>query len=277
MNFAEKFKQIKMKNFKTNLAIFFALFVSFAYSQGKITGTILDSELNSGLPGVNIAVKGTTAGSTTDFDGKFSIDTPVNSGQLTITFIGFESKTITFSVEKNGLLNLGIIRLIPESNQLEEIVIKSSVIDIAKDRETPIAVSTIKSTEIVEKLGTQEFPEILNNTPSVYTTKSGGGFGDSRINIRGFSQENIAVMINGVPVNDMENSRVFWSNWAGLSDVTSAMQVQRGLGSSKLAISSVGGTINVVTKTSDLKRGGTISSTVGNDGYLKTLASLRQS
>jgi hypothetical protein len=273
MNFAEKFKQIKMKNFKTNLAIFFALFVSFAYSQGKITGTILDSELNSGLPGVNIAVKGTTAGSTTDFDGKFSIDTPVNSGQLTITFIGFESKTITFSVEKNGLLNLGIIRLIPESNQLEEIVIKSSVIDIAKDRKTPIAVSTIKSTEIVEKLGTQEFPEILNNTPSVYTTKSGGGFGDSRINIRGFSQENIAVMINGVPVNDMENSRVFWSNWAGLSDVTSAMQVQRGLGSSKLAISSVGGTINVVTKTSDLKRGGTISSTVGNDGYLKTLAS----
>ena len=37
-------------------------------------------------------------------------------------------------------------------------------------------------------------------------------------------------MINGVPVNDMENGRVYWSNWAGLSDVTSSMQVQRGLG-----------------------------------------------
>jgi hypothetical protein len=47
-------------------------------------------------------------------------------------------------------------------------------------------------------------------------------------------------MINGVPVNDMENGAVYWSNWAGLSDVTSMIQGTKGLGSSKLAISSVG-------------------------------------
>jgi hypothetical protein len=263
-----------MKNPKNNyLVLIFTLFVSFAYSQGKVTGTILDAELNAGLPGVSILVKGTSEGTTTDSEGKFSINVKSGSGQLVITYIGFQTQTLNFSVQENGTQNLGTIRLATESNQLEEIVIKSSVIDIARDRKTPIAVSTIRASEIVEKLGSQEFPEILNNTPSVYATKSGGGFGDSRINIRGFSQENIAVMINGVPVNDMENSRVFWSNWAGLSDVTSAMQVQRGLGSSKLAISSVGGTINVVTKTSELKKGGTISSTFGNDNYLKTLAS----
>jgi outer membrane cobalamin receptor len=113
----------------------------------------------------------------------------------------------------------------------------------------------------------------LKSTPSVYASKAGGGFGDSRVTIRGFAQENIAVMINGVPVNDMENSRVFWSNWAGLSDVTSAMQVQRGLGSSKLAISSVGGTINVITKTSDMKEGGSVGVGVANSDYLKTQAS----
>ena len=71
----------------------------------------------------------------------------------------------------------------------------------------------------------------------------------------------------------MENGKVYWSNWAGLADVTTAMQVQRGLGSSKLAISSVGGTINIVTKTTDLKEGGSIVSSVGNDGYFKNLAS----
>ena len=156
---------------------------------------------------------------------------------------------------------------------MSEVVVKHLVVDIAKDRKTPVAVSTIKAAEIQEKLGTQEFPEILKNTPSVYATKGGGGFGDSRINIRGFAQENIAVMVNGMPINDMENSRVFWSNWAGLSDVTSAMQVQRGLGSSKLAVSSVGGTINVITKSSDMKEGGSISSGFGNANYLKTQAS----
>lgn len=152
-----------------------------------------------------------------------------------------------------------------------EQVVLTGVADIAKDRKTPVAVSTIKEAQIVEKLGNQEFPEILNSTPSVYATKSGGGFGDSKLNIRGFSQNNIAVMVNGMPVNDMENGSVYWSNWAGLSDVTSAMQVQRGLGSSKLAIASVGGTVNILTRAADKKQGGTVSLSLGNDQYLKSL------
>lgn len=157
-----------------------------------------------------------------------------------------------------------------KSRDIEQVVL-TGVADIAKDRKTPVAVSTIKEAQIVEKLGNQEFPEVLNSTPSVYATKAGGGFGDSKMSIRGFAQENIAVMVNGMPVNDMENGRVFWSNWAGLSDVTSALQVQRGLGSSKLAIASVGGTVNVVTRASDKKQGGIVSLGIGNDNYLKTL------
>ncbi|QDP85508.1 TonB-dependent receptor [Chryseobacterium sp. SNU WT5] len=154
-----------------------------------------------------------------------------------------------------------------------EQVVLTGVADIAKDRKTPVAVSTIKEAQIIDKLGNQEFPEILNSTPSVYATKGGGGFGDSRINVRGFDQRNTAVMINGVPVNDMEGGSVYWSNWAGLSDVTSAMQVQRGLGSSKLAIASVGGTINILTRAADKKRQGNITLGLGNDGYNKALFS----
>ncbi|WP_188049096.1 TonB-dependent receptor domain-containing protein [Flavobacterium sp. GP15] len=243
------------------------LVVTTAFSQGKVTGVITDGE--GTLPGANVAVKGLATGTSTGFDGKFSINTTASSGELVISFLGFETKTVRFSVGSGATVNLGTIVLKSNSNELSEIVVKSGVIDVAKARKTPVAVSTIKAAEIQEKLGTQEFPEILKNTPSVYVTKSGGGFGDSRINIRGFDQKNIAVMVNGMPVNDMENSAVYWSNWAGLSDVTSAMQVQRGLGSSKLAIASVGGTINVVTKTSDLKEGGSFASSFGNANYLK--------
>jgi len=245
--------------------------VSTVFSQGKITGKITDGQ--NSLPGANVAIKGTKTGASTDFDGKFTINTAANAGEVVISFIGYEAKTIKFKVSNGATTDLGTIVLTANSNELEEIVVTSGVIDVAKDRKTPVAVSTIKAAEIQEKLGSQEFPEILNNTPSVYVTKQGGGFGDSRINIRGFDQRNVAVMINGVPVNDMENGAVYWSNWAGLSDVTSAMQVQRGLGSSKLAISSVGGTINVVTRTSDLRQGGSVSTGFGNDNYLKTQAS----
>jgi outer membrane cobalamin receptor len=261
-----------MKTFKNwLLSGLLFMVVSTVFSQGKITGTITDGQ--NSLPGTNVAVKGTKIGASTDFDGKFSINTTTNSGELVISFIGYDAKTVKFSVSTGGTTNLGTIVLTATSNELSEVIVTSGVIDIAKDRKTPVAVSTIKAAEIQEKLGTQEFPEILKNTPSVYVTKQGGGFGDSRINIRGFDQKNIAVMINGVPVNDMENSSVYWSNWAGLSDVTSAMQVQRGLGSSKLAISSVGGTINVVTKTSDMKEGGSFASSFGNANYLKVQGS----
>lgn len=263
-----------MKIFK-NALLFGFMFMSTltVFSQSKVTGTVIDGEFNQPLAGASVVVKGTTTGTATDFDGKFEITTSQKSGEIVISFLGYETKTVSYTITGNSV-NVGNVVVSPEAGQLEEVVlVGQGILDVAKDRKTPVAVSTIKATEIQAKLGNQEFPEILANTPSVYATKSGGGFGDSRVNIRGFDQRNIAVMINGVPVNDMENSAVFWSNWAGLSDVTSAMQVQRGLGSSKLAISSVGGTINVVTRTSEMKQGGVVSAGVANDDYLKTQAS----
>ena len=96
---------------------------------------------------------------------------------------------------------------------LEEVVVTSRTIDVAKERETPIAVSTISAQEVLLKVGNQEFPEIMNKTPGVYATKQGGGYGDSRISLRGFDQRNTSFLINGQPVNDMENGWVYWSNW----------------------------------------------------------------
>lgn len=156
-----------------------------------------------------------------------------------------------------------------KSKDIEEVILQG-VTDIAKDRKTPVAASTIKAAQIIERLGNQELTEILNTTPSVYATKSGGGFGDGGITMRGFESRNIAVMVNGMPVNDMEGGTVYFSNWTGLSDVTSFVQTQRGLGSSKLGIASVGGTMNFITRTADMKKGGVVRLGVGNNDYLKT-------
>jgi len=238
------------------------LFSAVVMAQSTISGTILEAGTNIPLPGANVIEKGTSNGVTTDFDGNFTIKTKSSSGDIVISYIGYNSKTVTFS----GDMTLGRASLTSSQFGLEEIQIIASV---AVDRKTPVAVSTIKAADIELKLGTQEFPEVLKSTPGVYVTKAGGGYGDGNIRLRGFNSENVAVMINGIPVNDMENGRVFWSNWAGLGDVTSTMQVQRGLGASKLAVPSVGGTINIITKTTDAEEGGNIITTVANDGYLK--------
>jgi len=159
-----------------------------------------------------------------------------------------------------------------QTQELEEVVVSSRVIDVAKERVTPVAVSTISAQDISLKVGNQEFPEIMNSTPGVYATKQGGGYGDSRISLRGFDQRNTSFLINGQPVNDMENGWVYWSNWQGLTDVASGIQIQRGLGASRLAVPSVGGTVSIFTKTAQVAEGGSLTQSLGNDGYRKTSA-----
>ena len=252
---------------KRLLALALFLTTSTFFAQGVITGTVIDSEMNSPLPGANIMVVGSTNGTVTDFDGNFTLEVKKGTGEIEISFIGYKSKVVPFSVQNGATQKLDKVILSPDADALDEVLV--TAYSLAIDRKTPVAVSTIKAADIALKLGTQEFPEILKNTPGVYSTRQGGGYGDARVNIRGFESENVAVMINGIPVNDMENGAVYWSNWAGLGDVTSTMQVQRGLGASKVAVPSIGGTINIVTKTTDVEEGGNIYSSVGNNGYFK--------
>lgn len=254
-----------MKNLNPFLFVMFFMMTVTFFGQTIVEGTIIDE--TGPLPGAAVIEKGTSNGATTDFDGKFSLQVNNDKGTLVISFVGMEKRELQFTAKNGEKINLGDIVLVIDENVLDEIVV--TAVSFAIDRKTPVAVSTIKADIIEHKLGSQEFPEILKSTPGVYATKSGGGFGDGKLTMRGFNSENVAVMINGVPVNDMENGRVYWSNWAGLSDVTSAMQVQRGLGASKVAVPAIGGTVNILSKTTDVNRGGSIYFGAGNDGYSK--------
>lgn len=246
-----------------------SVFSTEAWSQTTVHGQLVDSETGEPLVGAAILVEGTSQGSTTDIDGFFKQNAASNA-TLVFKYVGYKDlkKKIT---QKGVSVELGIIKMQPDAVMLSDVTITSSV---AVARKTPVAVSTIDPVYIEEKLGSQEFPEILKSTPGIYTTKDGGGYGDSKTNVRGFKSENVAMMINGVPMNGMENQKVYWSNWAGLSDVTRSMQVQRGLGASKVSSPAVGGSINIITKSTDAKKGGFVSYGMGNDGYNKILFSV---
>lgn len=238
-----------------------SVFSAATFAQTTVKGQLVDAETGEPLVGAAVMVEGTTQGSVTDIDGYFNQSVGKNA-TLLFKYVGY--KDLKKKIEKKGTsVDLGIVKMHADAVMLKDVVITSSV---AVARKTPVALSTVDPVFIEEKLGTQEFPEILKSTPGVYATKNGGGFGDSKINMRGFQAANIGVMVNGVPVNDMEWGGVYWSNWAGLSDVTRSMQTQRGLGASKVSSPSVGGTINIVTRTTDQKKGGSISYGIGNDG-----------
>jgi outer membrane receptor protein involved in Fe transport len=235
-------------------------------NQTTLTGKIIDSKNGESLPGAVVLIKGSSAGVASGLDGNFKFKTKETGDQVVvIRTMGFTPKELNVNL-KGSNIDLGTISLDIEAVNLDEV---SVVASMAIDRKTPVAVSNITQAYIEDKLGNNEFPEILRQTPGIYASKDGGGFGDSRVTVRGFDTRNTAVMINGVPVNDMENGTVYWSNWAGLADVTRNMQVQRGLGASKMAVPSVGGTINILTNTTDAVRGGNIFYGISNDNMVK--------
>jgi iron complex outermembrane receptor protein len=139
----------------------------------------------------------------------------------------------------------------------------------AVERKTPVAFSNVPKVQIQNQLGSQDLPMVMNVTPSVYATMGGGGAGDARVNVRGFDQKNIAIMINGVPVNDMENGWVYWSNWDGLGDAATSIQLQRGLSAVNLATPSIGGTLNVITDPSSRSSGVNYKQEFGTASFFK--------
>lgn len=259
-----------MKKIIELVILLFLLLVSTGlYGQIAISGKLLDGETNEPLIGAAVIIDGTNQGTTSDVDGNFSFSVSQSSGILKFTYVGYHDLLLKFDADKKP--NLGVVEMMPSAIGLSEV---SVIASLGIARRTPVAMSTITPQFIEEKIGTMEFPEILKSTPGVYATKGPGGYGDSKINMRGFQSANVAVMINGVPMNDMEWGGVYWSNWAGLSDVTSMMQTQRGLGASKVSAPSVGGSINIVTKSIEAKEGGFISYGMGNDGYQKLVFSV---
>lgn len=239
----------------------FFIAIACAWAQGDLMncrGLVID-EQGEPVIGATVALGGSAkpVATATDIDGAFSIKVPKNAKELVISYIGYHT------VKAKPAANMGIIRMEPDSKMLQDVIVTQS---IARTRQTPVAISELTAGDIEVKLGNQELPEVLKTTPGVWATPDGGGYGDAKINMRGFKSPNVAVIVNGIPMNDMEWGGVYWSNFTGLGDVTSSMQTQRGLGAALLSTPSIGGTINISTKTLDAKKGGKIWYGMGNDG-----------
>ena len=229
----------------------------------SIVGTVIDSD-SKPLEGANIVVVGTELGGVSDKDGSFKIDVPTGTYDVTASFIGYTSVTNSVVVgdivsSVNFILEFSYLGL----SDVEVLASRAS-------ENTPVAYTTVDKEEMAFRLGSQDIPMSLNTTPSVYATPQGGGAGDARINVRGFNPRNVAVMINGVPQNDMENGWVYWSNWDGVADAAQSIQMQRGLSAVNLATPSIGGTMNIITDPASAEKGGKFKQEAGDGGFLKT-------
>lgn len=265
-----------MKRVKIRSCVVFIFLLSlnvtaFTQNTGTIRGVVRDLSSNHPIPNVSIISLTDQAGALSDANGTFTLELKEGIHRLSFSHVAFCDSVFTLTVATQNVINMGAISLIPKVIGLDEVHVISSFVS---ERGTPVAVTTISAKTIESRTGNHDYPEILKLVPGVYATKSGGGSGDDRLTIRGFQQENIALLLNGVPVSSMENGLVYWSNWSGLTDATEAIQVQRGLGASNIAMNSVGGTVNIITKSTHSQPGGTIRYSVSDYGNQKTMMQL---
>ena len=193
-----------MKNIKQNITYlllsFCMLFSGYTFSQ-QISGTVQDEDSNP-IPGVTIVVEGSDNGTTSDFDGNFSID--ANTGDiLTFSFIGFETITVPASSDQMSIV------MNTEDTILDEVVITGLGTSV-KRRNLANAVATVSNEELVGKTNQSTIDGALyGKIPGVNITSSsgapGGGFA---LRLRGISSINgnnqPLFILDGVYLNNNE-------------------------------------------------------------------------
>lgn len=136
---------------------------------------------------------------------------------------------------------------------LQEVTVTAA---FSNTKSSPLRLTTIDNETLKSRASSRTYPELMKGIPGLYATSESGSYGDAKMNIRGFRQENTAVMLNGIPISGLVSGSMFWNNWMGLADATYAIQLQKGIGSSMLTDGSVGGTVNIITDASAEQLGG---------------------
>ena len=247
--------------------IIFALPVS---SQNQIRGKIIDAATRKPVAEAHIVLQSGKNGTITDSLGFFQFTSTAKTGSFRIERIGYDTLRIPFKA-KGKTTQLPLIMLTPRIYNLNEINITAGLVTSRKE---PVTVASIKARTIKSRLGDRPLPLILNTIPGVFSVRNGGGSGDASLSIRGFKQENVALLLNGIPLNGLENGLVYWSNWLGLSDAAASIQVQKGPGFSNLATHAVGGSINIITRVKNPVKSGNFSFSITDYGNLKTTLAL---
>ncbi|MEX1139851.1 MAG: TonB-dependent receptor [Bacteroidota bacterium] len=232
----------------------------FTQPSGVLTGKVLELNNRKQLASANIVLKGTSTGTSSAADGTFRLSVPVGRQLIAVSFVGFETIEREVEVRPDEVMDVEFL-LSPKILPGQTIVVTSTR---GKERETPATFSTLEAKELATRYNTQDIPQLLSELPSTtFYSDNGNGIGYTYLNIRGFDQRRISVMINGIPQNDPEDHNVYWLDFPDLAANLEDIQVQRGAGSAFYGPAAIGGSVNLITSSFASSPGITASSGIG--------------
>ncbi|MFQ6616400.1 MAG: TonB-dependent receptor [Fidelibacterota bacterium] len=205
-----------------------------------LVGTVRSQATHTPVPYANVEVEGTDLGTATSPGGMFELKVPRLPIMLKVSHIGYADEEIEVSSTR-----IGTVFLKPTVLTGEEVLVTATR---AVEGETPVAFSSMEGDDIDRNYSHQDVPMVLADLPGIYAySDAGNGVGYTYLKIRGFSQDRIVVMLNGIPLNDPEAHAVYWVDHGDILASTGGIQVQRGVGNSLYGSSVFGGTVNLIT------------------------------
>ena len=238
------------------LILLISLLYTTAIGQHTFTGNVSDDD-NQPLPGVNILVKGTTAGTTTDFDGKFTISTNQENAILIFSILGFKTK------EMKGSETMSV-KMQTSAEALNEIVLVGSRNPRMTKLETPVPVDIVDISNLKETVSQTTLNDMLATIiPSFNSTRQSASDGTEHIDpasLRGLGPDQVLVLINGKRrhTTSLINNQSTVGNGSVGTDLSSIptsaidrIEVLRDGAAAQYGSDAIAGVINLVLKKSE--------------------------
>jgi outer membrane receptor protein involved in Fe transport len=195
----------------TLLLLLFTATILYGQNTGSVVGKLTDKEYDDEpLAFANVLIKGTTKGTTSDFDGLYSIEN-LRPGTYTVifSFVGYETQQIPVTVVANKVTEVNV-PMGASAASLSEVVITTTT---KRESETALLLEQKKASVIIESIGAQRLTEIGVSDAANATTKISGvtrseGSGD--IYIRGLGDRYLSTSMNGLPIpsDDVNNKNI---------------------------------------------------------------------
>lgn len=245
------------------MCVFWVWLIPFAIAQNQISGKVIDFTNGQSIPGVNILIKGTTIGTTSDIDGNYSLQVPSEEAVIVFSFIGYETREEV--VAGRSVID---VSLMTDIQQLNEVVV--TALGIKREKKAlGYAVTQISGDEISVAKEVNLVNSLSGKVAGVdISTSTAGPSGSTRVVMRGNSQlagsNQPLYVIDGVPMdNSQMGSAGQWGGYDlgdGISNINpsdvESISVLKGASASALYGSRASnGVILIVTKSGRGQKG----------------------
>lgn len=235
---------------KSLLTLLLSLTTLTLFAQtGGIEGRVVSRVGREAVSGVKITLMPGAAIVKSDQTGAFRFDL-VEAGSYTLHFEADEFEPLTLTVRVDQLVrNLQTVIMVPQTQQevLDDSIFTEFDVESASDANS--------------------LPTSLSASKDIFNSIASYNFSEMRFNVRGYDSQYQDVYLNGIRLNDALTGYSPWSLWSGLNDATRNQEVTTGLTASEVGLGGIGGTTNINTMPSQMRKGLRASLVNGNQSY----------